>query len=452
MNNPIQSQDLPSRLPPHSLEAEEAVLGSILIDPVTLDYASAHIGAPGDFYLVKHQWIWEAMLALHKRHDPIDFVTMCEELDRREQLAEIGGQAYISHLINGVPTAIHAEGYARIVANTARRRNLLKAASDVAQLAYAEERDIDEIEADALRAVFHVQRGNGKMHTASHVAGEVFDLVLAWAESPLKPGQVRGLSAGFHALDAALGGLEQETLTILAGRPGMGKSALGFNIAENVARRGKHVAIFSLEMSRKKVMARLACGRARVNWLHVQQGTTPDADLTRLMEAIGALGELPLHISDATDLTTAQVRAEVARLHVRSPLSLVVLDHIGLLADKDDNEVRKMGAITWALKRIAKDLGVPVLALAQLNRGVELRADKRPVLADLRESGRIEENADVVLMMYREKYYDPTANDEIEAIVRKNRDGENNVTAHLRFVEEYARFYDMERQALQGTV
>ena len=225
----------------------------------------------------------------------------------------------------------------------------------------------------------------------------------------------------------------------------MGKSALGFNIAENVARLGKRVAVFSLEMSRKMVLARLACGRARVNWLRVQQGTTPVHDLSRLMQEIGELGELPLHISDATDLTSAQVRAQVARLHARSPLSLVVLDHIGLLADKDDNEVRRMGTITWALKRIAKDFGLPVLALAQLNRGVELRADKRPALADLRESGKIEENADIVLMMYREKYYDAEAGNEVEVIARKNRDGEANATAHLHFEEELARFYDTAR-------
>ena len=353
-----------------------------------------------------------------------------------------------SHLINIVPTAIHAEGYAHIVAETARRRKLLSAASDIAQLAYAEERDIDEIEADAVKVVLNVQRGNGKMHTAGHVAGEVLDMVSAWADAPLKPGQVRGLPTGLRALDLALGGLSPDTLVILAGRPGMGKSALGFNVAENVARLGKRVAVFSLEMSRKKVLARLACGRAGVNWLRVQQGTTPVHDLSRLMQEIGELGELPLHISDATDLTSAQVRAQVARLHARSPLSLVVLDHIGLLADKDDNEVRRMGTITWALKRIAKDFGLPVLALAQLNRGVELRADKRPALADLRESGKIEENADIVLMMYREKYYDAEAGNEVEVIARKNRDGEANATAHLHFEEELARFYDTARGPL----
>ncbi len=444
MNTKIRPNDASVRLAPHSLEAEEAVLGSVLIDPVMLDYASAHIGAPGDFYLVKNQWLWDSMLTLYKRRDPIDFLTVCEELERRGQLAEVGGQAYVSHLINAVPTAIHAEGYAQIVADTARRRSLLQAASDIAQLAYAEERDIDEIEADALRLLCAAQRGSGKMRSARHVAAEVFDMVSAWAKAPLKPGQVRGLSTGFHALDTALGGLASDTLNILAGRPGMGKSALAFNIAGNVARQGKHVVVFSLEMSRRKVMARMACRHAQVNWLRVQQGTTPDQDLTRLMQTIGELGELPMHISDATDLTTAQVRAEVARVNAHTPLSLAVVDHIGLLADRDDNEVRRLGTITWALKRIAKDFSVPVLALAQLNRGVELRSEKQPVLADLRESGKIEENADIVLMMYRAKYYDPKANDEVEVIARKNRDGEANATAHLCFTEEFAQFDDMD--------
>ncbi|MBN1887043.1 MAG: replicative DNA helicase [Thermoflexales bacterium] len=438
---PINKAD--AHLPPHSLEAEEAVLGSILIDPTALDQAGAHLSQPGDFYLVKHGWIWDTMHTLHKRRDPIDFLTVCEELDRRGQLADAGDQAYLSHLIGSVPTAIHAEGYARIVADTARRRRLIQAAGDIVQLAYAEDLDIDQVEADALRLLCTIQPGNGKMLTARHVAGEVLDMVSTWAENPLKPGQVRGLSTGFSAIDRTLGGMARDTLIILAGRPGMGKSALAFNIAENVARQGKHVAVFSLEMSRRKVVARLACGRARVNWLRVQQGLTDGQDLTRLMAAIGELGELPLAISDATDLTTAQVRAEVARLHAKKPLSLVVLDHIGLLADQDDNEVRRLGKITWALKRVAKDFGLPVLALAQLNRSVESRDNKRPKLGDLRESGKIEENADVVLMMYREKYYKPDAQDVVEIIARKNRDGETHANAHLRFVEEYARFYDV---------
>ena len=428
-------------LPPHNVEAEEAVLGSVLIDPEAI-YRINFLKAEF-FYIIKHQWVWDACGALAERHEPIDFLTVTQELAGRNQLDELGGPVYISHLINVVPTALHAEGYARIVAEHARRRALLKAASRVAELAYALDRPVDEVEAEALRALMEVPHANGQMLPAATATGEVLDLVLDWAEHPLAPGDVRGLATGFRALDRALGGLSPDTLSILAARPGMGKSALAFALAENIARCQQTVAIFSLEMSRRLVMARLTCARAGVNWLRVKQGLTDGDDLQRMIQELTALGHLPLHISDATDLTTAQVRAEVARLQARQPVSLVVVDHLGLLADPDDNDVRRLGNITWALKRIAKDFHVPVLAIAQLNRGVELRQDKRPLLADLRESGRIEENADIVMMLYRERYYQPeSAQDEVEVIIRKNRDGENQAIAHLRFEESFARFSD----------
>lgn len=429
------------RLPPHNIEAEEAVLGSILIDPEAI--YRIHCLKEASFYIIKHRWIWQACLALTARHEPIDFVTLTQELARQQQLDEIGGPAFISHLVNVVPTALHAEGYATIVTEHARRRALLHAASRIAELAYMLDQPVDEAEAEALRVLMEAPQGNSLMLPAATGAGEVLNLVLTWAEQPLAPGEVRGLSTGFRALDQALGGLAPETLNILAARPGMGKSALACAVAENVARRQQAVAIFSLEMSRRQVLARLACAQAQVNWLRVRQGLTDQADLQRMIQELTALSHLPLYISDATNLTVAQVRAEVARLLAQQPVSLVVVDHIGLLGDQDDNDVRRLGNITWGLKRIAKDFHVPVLALAQLNRGVELRQEKRPVLADLRESGRIEENADVVMMLYRERYYEPhTPQDEVEVILRKNRDGEAQATAHLRFEEAFARFSD----------
>jgi replicative DNA helicase len=434
---------------PHNEQAEQATLASILIDPGTLDLVRA-IVAPTDFYIVKNGWVYSAMLGLTKKGMPIDFVTLCDELQAREQLAELGGAAYLSECRSSVPTAMHAEGYARIVANAARRRDLVLASSDIAQLAYDEKNDVTDAETEALRILSGKLRADGHMMTAQQAAGELYDLVSAWASNPLAPGQVRGLAMGYRALDLALGGLDPDTLTVLAGRPGMGKSALAGCVAENVARSGRPAAIFSLEMSRRAVLARLACGRARVNWQEVKRGLTDVEKFSDLTYHISDLSTLPFFINDESGLTVAQVRAQVARLCARGRLGLVVLDHIGLMGDKDENEVRRIGNITWGLKRIAKDFGVPVLALSQLNRAVEGRDDKRPTLGDLRDSGHIEQNADNVLMMYREAYYNAETADPLKAeiIIRKAREGEANISANLAFLAKYGRFYDLDQRPL----
>lgn len=438
-----------ARVAPHSVDAEESVLGAILIDPEALDRVGGLVRSD-DFYIVKNGWVYSAFVDLRKRGLPIDFLTVCNELEARGQLAEVGGAAFISHLINVVPTAIHAEGYAVIMDGNARRRALLEAASEIAQLAYDEKRDATDAEAEALRILSGKVRDNGRMLTAEQAAGELYDLVTTWASDPLKPGQVRGLAMGYRALDKALGGLDPDTLTVLAGRPGMGKSALAFCVAENVARSGRPVAIFSLEMSRRAVLARLACGRARVNWQEVKRGLSDDDKLSNLTQHISELSTLPFFVNDESGMTVAQVRAQVARLCARDRLGLVALDHIGLLGDKDENEVRRIGNITWGLKRIAKDFLVPVLALSQLNRAVEGRDDKRPTLGDLRDSGHIEQNADNVLMIYREAYYNPETTEptKTEIIIRKAREGEANISANLAFMAEYGRFYDLDQRPL----
>lgn len=438
-----------ARVAPHSVEAEASVLGAILIDPEALDRVSGLVQA-GDFYIVKHGWVYAACGELRKRGLPIDFVTVCNELEARGQLADAGGPAFISDLLGVVPTALHAEGYAAIVADKARRRDLLGAASEIATLAYDEKRAATDAEAEALRILSGKLRDPGRMMTAEQAAGELYDTVTSWADNPLEPGQVRGLALGYRALDLALGGLDPDTLTVLAGRPGMGKSALAFCVAENVARRKQPVAVFSLEMSRRAVLARLSCGRARMNWQEVKRGLSDADKLGALILHISELSTLPLFVNDETGLTVAQVRAQVARLCARGRLGLVVVDHLGLLGDKDDNEVRRIGAITWGLKRIAKDFGVPVLALSQLNRAVEGRDDKRPTLGDLRDSGHIEQNADNVLMLYREAYYNAEAAEptRTEVIIRKAREGEANVKADLAFLAEHGRFYDLEKRPL----
>lgn len=431
---------------PHDIDAEEAVLGSILMDPYVIEMVLPILSAES-FYLIKNRWIYESVLFLHDARESIDIVTVCNHLKARHgassdnMLNEVGGPAYISHLISCVPTSLHAESYAKIVDDMYRRRMILSSMSEMGRDVFDPTITPDEVEARALKRITS-SRGRIGDGSVKRIASELLDDVSAWGENPLEPGQVRGLSLGYSPINRMLGGLEKQTLTIMGGRPGMAKSALAFSFAEKVAMQGKRVAIFSLEMAGKQVVARLACARARVNWHDVKAGNVVDGDgYSRLFNAISEISLLPLVIYDTSSATSFQIRATIARECAMKGLDFAVVDHIGLLSDRDENEVRKMHTITWSLKQTAKDFKLPVMAIAQLNRGIESRTDKRPVLSDFRESGRIEENIDIGIGLFREEYYDRNSlNNEIEIIILKNREGCGTGTAKLRFIKEYVRF------------
>lgn len=434
-----------NRAVPNSVEAEEAVLGSVLIDPEFV-FRVVPFLRKDDFYTVKNGWVWDALVTLHRQNSPIDFLTVCNELETRGQLAEIGGASYVSHLINAVPTAIHAEGYGRIVKDKATRRSKIDAASRIAQLAYDETITPLELEAQCLQAVMQETHNSATLFPVSDISSGLLDTISEWANHPLKPGQVRGLSVGFRAIDNAMGGMDDDTLNVIAARPGMGKSALCFQITEHVAMQGKTVIVFSLEMSRQKVLARLACGRAKVNWQNVKRGTDDGDELTKMFHHLGDIGDLPIVVCDTPNLSIAQIRASVLSIHSQRPVSLIVVDHMGLVNEKANNDYQKMGIVSWGLKQIAKDFRIPVLSACQLSRGVESRKEKQPELGDLRDSGRIEENADTVIMIYREKYYNPySLNHVAEIYVRKNRDGEHNARADLVFLDEFTHFENLQR-------
>ena len=438
---------LPIQEPPHSDENEEAVIGSVMIDPDTI-YRLEFL-KPEHFYIVKNGWIWAALQKMQEVRQPIDYLTLCTELEHSGKLSEIGGPAYICQIMNCVPTAIHAEGYARIVLAMAVRRSMLLSASEIATLAYDLDGNIDEQMAQAASSISNMTIvPKSSLHIGA-VASELYDQVSDWSHNPLKGDEVRGLCCHIRPIDKMLGGFERQLLYILAGRPGMGKSCLAFQIGANVAKHGGRVLIISIEMAARQVLSRLVCADALIRWDEVKRGNMSDEQWKIIIDKISDLSTLPLHICDSSRITTGKVESEVARL---GNLDLVIIDHLGLLDDRanGENETTRVGKMSWALKQIAKQYHVPVLCVCQLNRAVEARTEKRPILADLRQSGDIEQNADVVLMLYRDDYYNSNTKTPniVEIIPRKLREGDTSVTAELYFRKEFTRFDVLDRRPI----
>ena len=435
--------------PPHSDDNEMAVIGSVLIEPDTiyrLDFLK-----PEHFFIVKNGWIWAALEKMSGARIPLDYLTLCTELEHSGKLSDIGGAAYLSQIINSVPTAIHAEGYGRIVLSMAIRRGMLAAASEIARLAYDTEGNIDEQMARAASSVSNMPVASRSSLHVSVVASELYDQVSEWSHNPLVGNDVRGLRCHIRPIDKMLGGFERQLLYIWAGRPGMGKSALVDQIGVNVARHGGRVLIVSIEMSARQVLSRLVCADALIRWDEVKRGNMTEEQWRIITEKISDLSTLPLYICDSSRITTSKVESEVARL---GNLDLVIVDHLGLLDDRcsnGENETIRIGRMSWALKQIAKQYHVPVLCVCQLNRSVEARQDKRPLLSDLRQSGDIEQNADDVLMLYRDDYYNQNSltPNVVEIIPRKLRDGDTSEVAELHFRKEYVRFDEIERRSIE---
>ncbi len=433
------SDDLPP--PPTDVEAEEALIGAILIDPEMITGLTV---TPEDFYNVKHQWIWAAMQALAKRNEGIDPLTVQFELGPA-LLNEISGAAYLTKLITHCGTAFHAPTYAARVKERARDRRLIQASSDLAKAAYDRDADRERQVIDRAHEIAGSGHAIDTLEPASQVAGRVWDWVsdpeAAWRSIlPLGIGAVNGKPG---AIDRALGGgLEIKTLTILMARPSMGKTAALSQVADEVSKAGYVVAFFSKEMTSDQIMRRMAARRARVNLLAYRQGNgTPDDQERLASETANLMNSKTLFIDDSTPQTTAELQAKCYELKRRlGRLDLVIADHLRLFADEADNETHRLGGISWGLKRVAKELGTRVLAAAQLSRQVEGQADRRPDLKDLRDSGEIEENADNVIGLYRESYYNTKADKVTEFIIAKARDGQRGAVAKVAFIESLMSF------------
>jgi replicative DNA helicase len=404
----------------YSEDAEKSLIGALLIDPRAFIEVGPVVKS-ADFYIQKYAWIYEAVATIRENGGDADIVTISEALGDR--LGEIGGFATLSDLMNYVPSALHAVQYAEIVAERAQRRRLLAAASEIARLAHDDARSIADAQSAAEALLMSARGGDpGDVVDAAALFSLFYDQVAAWADDP---DAARGLATGLQPLDALLGGIEAG-LYLLASRTSGGKTALALQIAANVARRGDPVLVFSLEMSARQVVERLAVGETAISSRAFRAGLAGD-DMLRLADVAGRAAGWPLHLIGAGAFRTpGDVRAIIQRQTLREGApSLIIIDYLGLMQSSAREETRnlELGAIARDLLLVAQETDTPVLAIHQLSRGVETRADKRPMLSDLRESGQLEEHADVVLMLYREGMYDPESPDAnvLEIWLRKNR-------------------------------
>jgi replicative DNA helicase len=434
------------RVPPQSIEAEESVLGGILLDNTAIDRVVEVLGV-NDWYRELHRKIFRAMMELSERGEPTDIITLADVLRSRGELAEVGGVTYLAELAERVPTAANILQYARIVKEKAIVRGLIGTATDIATRGYQGSEDVDELLDSAEQSIFAISEG--RIRPSFYRMGDVIMDTLKTVELLHERKQlVTGVSTGFDDFDALTAGLQSADLIVLAGRPGMGKTALGLNIAQHAALAGERqgVAVFSLEMAKEQLVLRMLCSEARVDSAKVRRGHLSERDFERLAIAAQRLADAPIYIDDSPALSVLEVRAKARRLK-RDPavqLGLIIVDYLQLMrgAGTTDSREQEISQISRSLKGLAKELNLPVVALSQLNRQVEQRTDRRPVLADLRESGAIEQDADVVAFVFREEFYHPD-NEEVrgraEIIVAKQRNGPIGAVK-LTFRSECTRF------------
>ncbi len=427
---------------PHSREAEESVVGSILINPEAYFDVAQFITAE-DFYIHRHKWIWEAFVRLQEQRTPIDFLTVSEELEKAGQLSEIGGPAYLTTLLNNVPTSLHAEAYGHIVEETAIRRRMIQAANKIAKVAYQEDLSIETAIDEAEKAVFSVSenRLTSDLQPIQFVLSEYYDRI---GEIAGRDDEIFGVPTQFIDLDRLLGGMQPSDLLIIAGRPGQGKTSFLLSAAKNAAQiHKKHVAIFSMEMSNEQLVQRLIAQETGIDSQRLRMGKLEEDEWPLFAQAIEVLGDTKMFLDDTPAITPTQMRAKCRRLHLEHRLDLIVVDYLQLMASdqRTNNRVQEVSYISRNLKVLARELNVPVLAAAQLSRAVEQRADKRPVLSDLRESGSLEQDADIVMFIYRHDQYDPDTvkKNVAEIIVAKHRNGPVG-SIELVFREQLAKF------------
>ncbi|HEX9797030.1 MAG TPA: replicative DNA helicase [Anaerolineales bacterium] len=432
---------------PHHREAEEAVLGSVLVNPEVY-YDVAHFLAGDDFFLHRNRWVWEAFNSLNEQRLPIDLLTVSEELSRQNRLEESGGPAYLTSLINNVPTSIHAEAYGRLVQETATRRRLLEAANQIARLAYQTETLIDDVVNDAEKAVFGVseRRLTHDLEPIRQVLSEYYDRIDYLARHR---DETIGVPTGFIDLDRLLGGLQPSDLLIIAGRPGQGKSGFCLSAAKNAAQlHKKHVALFSLEMSNEQLVQRLVAQETNIDAQRLRLAEIQDEEWPIFTQAVSTLSDTQIFLDDTPAITPLQLRTKCRRLHMEYGLDLIIVDYLQLMTGdtRMDNRVQEVSYISRNLKVLARELNVPVLAAAQLSRAVEQRADKRPVLSDLRESGSLEQDADIVMFIYRPDQYetDTMRQNIAEILVAKHRNGPVG-SVDLVFRERLAKFENAAR-------
>ncbi|HEY4623281.1 MAG TPA: replicative DNA helicase [Solibacillus sp.] len=433
------------RVPPHNKEAEQSIIGAIFLQPESLIVASERL-QPHDFYQTAHQQIFEVMLELSDKGSPVDVVTVSEVFAARKSLEEIGGLSYLLELSNAVPTASNVEYYADIVNEKSILRRLIRTATKIVDDGYMREDEVGELLSDAERSIMEVanKRNASDFRHIEGVLHETFDNIEQMHQNK---GDVTGISTGYVDLDKMTAGFQRNDLIIVAARPSMGKTAFALNIAQNAAVRSKqNVAIFSLEMGAEQLVMRMLCAEGLIDAQRLRTGSLENEDWNKLMLAIGSLSKSGIYIDDSPGLRVNEIRAKCRRLYQESGLDMILIDYLQLIQGSGrpgENRQQEVSEISRSLKALARELKVPVIALSQLSRGVEQRQDKRPMMSDLRESGSIEQDADIVSFLYRDDYYnkeeDAPPNDLIEIILAKQRNGPTG-TVKLAFNKQYNKF------------
>ncbi len=436
----------PDKLQPHNVEAEEAVLGSLLIDPDAVLQVATFL-EPQDFYVERHAWVYEAIRDLHERREPSDLVTLGDELERRGRLNELGGPAYLIGLMNTTPTSIHVEFYARIVERTALLRRLIEAAGKIARLAYEDKVDAGEVVDRAEELIFNVsaRRVELDLHPIAQIIDKYYDRIEYLHQHR---GEIVGIPTGLADLDKMLGGLQRSDMIVLAGRPGMGKTSLALSIGLQAARRWqKRIALFSLEMSDEQLVQRLISAETGIDSQRLRMGDIKDDEWPIFIQAANLLSNAAIFIDDTPAISGYELRTKARRLHAEHGLDLVIVDYLQLMSGDfhSENRQQEISLISRSIKSLARELNVPILALSQLSRQVESRNDKRPMLSDLRESGSIEQDADVVLFIYRDEVYNPETEfpNIAEIIIGKHRSGPTG-KFQVFFKRQLAKFLDVE--------
>jgi len=438
---------LAQRLPPQNLEAEVSVLGGVLLENEALNRVLEVIREE-DFYRESHRQIFSAILKLYERAEPVDLVTLSETLKKREELEGVGGIDYLNTLVNSVSTAANIVYYARIVKEKSILRKLIHRATEIISQGYTDSGDVDEFLDRAERSIFEIceDRVRPSFYPLKDIIKSSFKTIEKLYE---KRQLITGVPTGFDKLDELTSGLQPSDLIIVAGRPSMGKTALALNIAQHAAiHDGVSSAIFSLEMAKEQLALRMLCSEAKVDAHRLRGGFLSDSDWPKLTRAAGSLSEAPIFIDDTPGITVLEMRAKARRLKAENRLGLVIVDYLQLMRGRSDAETREqeISDISRSLKSLAKELTVPVIGLSQLNRRVEERGDKRPQLADLRESGAIEQDADVIIFIYRDEIYNRSEDNphrgKAEIIIGKQRNGPTD-RFELAFLEKYTCFENL---------
>ncbi len=432
---------------PFSQEAEEAVIGAVLLNPAVFIQLASFLRAD-DFFLVRHRYIWEAFLRLNERNEPFDYVVVSEELENSRHLADIGGHAYLIQLANSTPSAFNAEIYARLVERAAVRRRLMEVADAIRVLATDEQRTLDNVISDAEAKLFavtdsQIKRSFTPMWEALSDYYDRMERLLMLQGSPV------GIPTGFRDLDVLLGGFQRSDLLVFAGRPGMGKTSFLLTVALNSARVGARVGIFTMEMGVEQIVQRIVAMESGINVQKLRLGQLTPPEANRFTEVIGRLSELPIFIDDTPALSPLDIRTKARRLQHEHGLDMIIVDYMQLMnAGKgyENNRVQEISYISRSLKELARELNVPLISAAQLSRAVEQRQDKRPVLSDLRESGSIEQDADIVMFLYRDEVYNEATEypNQADVIISKHRNGPTG-TVSLYFEKTLTKFLDANR-------